>query len=76
MAQQVEVSPSNDRIIRRREVERRIGISRSALYRRIAKGTFPKPVTLSGGRAVGWIEREVDAFLARCVAQRDRKAAA
>jgi len=75
MAQQIETSPSNDRIIRRREVERRIGISRSALYRRCAEGSFPKPVTLCGGRAVGWLESEVSEFLARCVAQRDQRAA-
>ena len=75
MAQRAESSPSNDRIIRRREVERCIGISKSALYRRIAEGTFPKPVTLSGGRAVGWIEREVAEFLARCISQRDQTVA-
>jgi prophage regulatory protein len=62
-------------ILRRRQVESRCGLSRSAIYRRIADGTFPKPVTIGDGRAVGWLAHEVDDFLARCVAQRDKAAA-
>jgi len=73
MAQQIEAALV---ILRRKQVEARCGLSRSSIYRRIGDGTFPRPVTLSGGRAVGWIEREVEEFLARCIAQRDRKAAA
>jgi prophage regulatory protein len=65
----------NNRIIRRREVELTVGLSRSAIYRRIAEGTFPKPVTIGGGRAVGWLAHEVQEFCARCVAQRDERAA-
>jgi prophage regulatory protein len=66
-------------IIRRSEVQRRTGLSRSAIYRRISEGKFPQPVPLGGGddaHAVGWIEAEIDEYLTACVAQRDQKAAA
>jgi prophage regulatory protein len=76
MAQQApEAFDRNNRLIRRPEVEARCGLSRSAIYRRIADGTFPKPVTIGDGRAVGWIEYEIDDFLARCIVERDRVAA-
>ena len=35
------------------------GLSRSTIYLRISEDRFPKPVSL-GGRAVGWIEAEID----------------
>jgi prophage regulatory protein len=63
------------RILRRREVEQTVGLSRSALYRRISAGSFPRPIPISGGRAVGWLASEVQEFCARCVAQRDERAA-
>ena len=40
-------------------VKTRTGLSRSTIYLRISEGSFPKPVSL-GGRAVGWIEAEVN----------------
>ena len=49
-------------IIRRKQVEKRTGLSRSTIYLRIQEGTFPKPVNL-GARAVGWIEGEIEAWL-------------
>ena len=66
------------RILRRREVERMVALSRSAIYRQISESTFPKPVPLGGGadaHAVGWIEAEVIAWLAACVAKRDEGSA-
>jgi prophage regulatory protein len=77
MAQQVtEAFDRNNRIIRRREVEQTVGLSRSAIYRRIAEGTFPRPVTIGDGRAVGWLAHEVQEFCARCVARRDERGSA
>jgi len=76
MAHQIpEAFDRNNRIIRRPEVQQRVGLSRSAIYRRIAEGTFPKPITIGEGKAVGWLSAEIEEFLARCIAQRDRKAA-
>jgi len=43
-------------------VKARTGLSRSTIYLRISEGRFPKPISL-GGRAVGWLEDEIDAWL-------------
>ena len=51
-------------ILRLPDVKRSTGLSRSTIYLRIAQGTFPKPVSL-GGRAVGWLEAEVQQWLQR-----------
>ena len=50
-------------IIRRAEVERETGLSRSTIYQRIKAGTFPPPVHL-GIRSVGWRVADIEAFLA------------
>lgn len=50
------------RILRRPEVEKLVGLSRSTIYSRLEQGTFPKPVPL-GGRLVGWIEQDVQNWL-------------
>jgi prophage regulatory protein len=59
----------NERILRRKQVEHRTGLSRSTIYLRIKQGTFPRPVGL-GPRAVGWLENEIDAWLAACIENR------
>ncbi len=50
-------------LIRRSEVERRSGLSRSQIYKRMSAGTFPPSVQL-GVRMVGWYEDEIDGWLA------------
>jgi prophage regulatory protein len=54
-------------ILRRKQVQVHVGLSRSTLYLRIAEGTFPKPVSL-GARAVGWPANEVEALNAARIA--------
>ena len=49
-------------ILRLPTVMARTGLSRSTIYLRISEGNFPKPVSL-GGRAVGWIESEIEDYL-------------
>jgi prophage regulatory protein len=49
-------------ILRLPEVNKSTGLSRSTIYLRISQGTFPKPVNL-GGRAVGWLEAEIQDWL-------------
>ncbi len=49
-------------ILRLPDVIKRVGLKRSALYQRASEGTFPKQISL-GGRAVGWLESEIDAWL-------------
>jgi len=60
-------------ILRLPAVKGRTGLSRSTVYLRVSEGTFPRPVNL-GGRAVGWIESEIDEWLAVQI-QRSRKGA-
>jgi len=50
-------------ILRRKQVEARTGLSRSTIYARIAEGSFPRPIDLGGGRAVGWIESEINEWV-------------
>ncbi len=50
----------------------RTGLSKSTIYAKIASGDFPEPINL-GGRAVGWLADEVEAWLvARVEATRGR----
>lgn len=46
---------------RMRDVLRMTALSRSSLYRRIASGTFPAPVSL-GGAAKGWRRSDLEAW--------------
>lgn len=50
------------RLIRLKEVQHRVGLGRSTIYRWINEGKFPKPVQL-GGYAVAWAELDVDAWI-------------
>ena len=50
------------RIMRLPEVKAITGLSRSTIYFRMALGTFPKQIPL-GGRAVGWLEAEIQNWL-------------
>lgn len=50
------------KILRLPAVKTVTGLSRSTIYLRVSEGSFPAPVSL-GGRAVGWIEAEVDEWL-------------
>lgn len=66
-------TPTALNILRRKQLEARIGLSRSSIYNRLDKSsksydpTFPRPIPLGSGMRnppVGWIESEVDAWLA------------
>jgi len=49
-------------ILRLPAVKNRTGLSRSSIYLRISKGEFPPSISL-GGRAVGWLESDVESWL-------------
>ncbi len=64
-------------ILRRKQVEARIGLGRSAIYAKIRPNpkrptdfdpTFPKPIPI-GAKAVGWVESEIDSWLAAQIAK-------
>jgi len=57
--------PTN--VLRLPAVMARTGFSRSAIYKMVAVGSFPRPVLLHV-RAVGWIESDVEAWLQSRVA--------
>ncbi|MCE0845282.1 AlpA family transcriptional regulator [Buttiauxella sp. A2-C1_F] len=52
------------RLIRIQTVLARCAVSRATLYRMIAAGTFPRQVSLTGGRAVAWLQYDVEAWIA------------
>lgn len=55
-------------LIRRSEVEARTGLARATIYSMVRAGKFPAPIPLTeSGRAVGWIESDIDAYLQRCI---------
>jgi prophage regulatory protein len=57
--------------LRRKQVEEKIGRSTSWLYDAMARNRFPLP--LRDGRSVRWLEHEVDEYLDRLAAARDRQ---
>ena len=50
-------------LLRRPEVERETGLSRSTIYARMEAGTFPRPLRL-GPRAVRWPSTVIEAWKA------------
>ena len=55
-------------ILRLKHVKDRTGLARSTIYDRIKAGDFPAQVSL-GARAVGWLESDIEAWIARRVEQ-------
>jgi prophage regulatory protein len=51
-----------ERILRRPDVEKLTGLSRSTIYSMISEGAFPRPIRL-GKRAVGWPASEIEEWL-------------
>ncbi|WP_380872166.1 hypothetical protein ACFB49_31180 [Sphingomonas sp. DBB INV C78] len=56
------MSDNPDRFLRLPTVLERTGLSRSTLYRKIERGTFPKGVAIST-RCTGWRESSVAAWM-------------
>jgi prophage regulatory protein len=50
------------KILRLPTVKELTGLSRSTIYLRMSKNEFPSPISL-GGRAVGWLENDINAWL-------------
>lgn len=53
----------NEKILRLKTVMGRTGLTRSMAYALLKDGQFPRPINL-GPRAVGWLESEIDAWIA------------
>jgi len=61
------------KILKLPEVQKATGKCRSAIYREISEGTFPKQINL-GPRAVGWLESEVQQWIDSRVQNRNQEA--
>ncbi|WP_445005478.1 helix-turn-helix transcriptional regulator [Halomonas mongoliensis] len=62
-------------LLKRPEVRQRTTLSDSSLYRLIEKGEFPRPIKVNpNGRAVAWLESEVDAWIESRLAEREEVA--
>lgn len=59
------------KIIRKSTIQERFPISTSALYERTKRGLFPTSIQL-GGKAVGWIEEEVDTVIRAMITGADK----
>jgi prophage regulatory protein len=52
------------RFLRLTKVMDKVGWSRPTIYRLMALGEFPKPYALCrNGRAVGWLESDIEAWI-------------
>lgn len=52
----------SNKILRLPEVKIKTGLSRSTIYLRMTKGTFPQTISL-GERAIGWLDSDVEQWL-------------
>ena len=56
--------PNTLRIVRNAQVRTKLDVSEAKLFDMIAKGLFPAPFQIvPGGRAVGWLESDVDQWI-------------
>jgi len=56
--------PASVRIVRNAQVRAKLDVSEAKLFDMIAKGVFPTPFQIvPGGRAVGWLESDVDDWI-------------
>lgn len=62
------------RLLRLKEVQERVGISKTTIYDRVKAKSFPAPVHL--GTMAAWVEAEVDAWILERISERDQGKAA
>ncbi|MBI9087391.1 MAG: AlpA family transcriptional regulator [Desulfobacterales bacterium] len=58
------------RILRRKDVEDKIGLKHAKIYIMMNEGIFPRPIQL-GPKSVGWVESEIDEWLMKKIKERD-----
>ena len=54
-------------ILRLCEVSKKVGLSRSSIYKMLAAGTFPPSISL-GERAIGWLSSDVESWICSRIA--------
>ncbi|NOG32473.1 AlpA family transcriptional regulator [Halomonas sp. TBZ9] len=60
-------------LLRRNTVLERCGMSTSTLYRLMDQQQFPQPVRI-GGRAVAWVESEINEWIEKRIEERNSAA--
>jgi prophage regulatory protein len=63
------------KFLRLPKVMARTGLSRSAVYQKIAEGHFPKQLRVGGARIAVWIEEEVESWIQDQIHNRHKPAA-
>ncbi|MFZ3191995.1 MAG: AlpA family transcriptional regulator [Moraxellaceae bacterium] len=58
------------KIMRLAQVMECTALGRSTIYKLVAAGAFPKPVSL-GDRRVGWVSTEIEDWIFERMAERD-----
>lgn len=61
-AETIRQAQSDKALIRRRQVEQLVQLSRSTIYAAVKAGTFPAPVRI-GARAVAWRLTSIEGWL-------------
>ncbi|MDE2128732.1 MAG: AlpA family transcriptional regulator [Betaproteobacteria bacterium] len=61
----------NDAILRFARVSEITGLGRTSIYTMMQRGEFPRGIKL-GERATGWRMSEIQQWIDRCAAQRDK----
>lgn len=55
------------RILKLADVKNQTGISRSTIYALMSEGEFPKQIKLKPSRSVGWLESDIQSWIAERV---------
>jgi prophage regulatory protein len=56
-------APAHDRrLLRLPEVRQKVGLSRSAIYKLISEGQFPRQVAI-GPRTVAWVQEDLERWI-------------
>ncbi len=58
------------KVLKLKSVIEKTTLCHSTIYKLISEGNFPKPIDLTG-RAVGWVDSEVDNWIVNKIEARD-----
>jgi prophage regulatory protein len=64
------------RFVRKREVMHRTGLPSSTIYDLMSRNLFPKSIKLAGGKAIAWLESDIENWLKQCLEQSTSKGVA
>ena len=64
-----ECNSTSQRLLRLKQVQEKVPVSKPEIYRRVKNGTFPQPVRLSQS-VVAWVESEIDQWIAARMSER------